>query len=236
VTIDRYKNNYCGDERVTTTFLGYNISADGIKPPAERVTAITNFSQPTTSTEMRRFLGMINFFRHMIPHFAEIAYPLTELIKKHPSSKKLPWTTDEDTAFIEVKQALASCPTLAFPIPQSSRYQIVSDSSSYAVGAALYQMINNKPTSVSFFSKKLSATEKKLTPLMNENFLQLISQFLILKLSLMDTLLIYSLIINQSFRRSTQKPLPSPNVNSVNCHFFLSTYRQYIISKVTITS
>ena len=151
----------CEFLKTSLTFLGYEISADGIKPPTSRTTAIADFSQPTTSSELRRFLGMINFFRHMIPNFAEIAHPLTELIRLNPASKKkLPWTENEDTAFTKVKQALVNCPTLSFPNPKSSRYQIVSDSSSYAVGAALYQMVDGKPAPVSFFSKKLSSSQK----------------------------------------------------------------------------
>ena len=142
------------------TFLGYEISSSGIKPPAERTKAISDFIQPSTSTELRRFLGMLNFFRHMIPNFANIAHPLTELIRLHPSSKKLPWPDDADAAFTNVKQALVDCPTLTFPTPHSSQYQIVSDSSGYAVGAALYQMIDDKPAPISFFSKKLSSTQK----------------------------------------------------------------------------
>ncbi|MEL6989132.1 MAG: RNase H-like domain-containing protein [Bacteroidota bacterium] len=96
----------------------------------------------------------------MIPHFADVAYPLTELIRHNPSSKKLPWTNDAQDSFNNLKQALASCPTLTFPSPKSPNYQIVSDSSGYAVGAALYQMVDSKPTAISFFSKKLSDVQK----------------------------------------------------------------------------
>jgi len=142
------------------TFLGYSISRDGIAPPVERTKAISETLAPSTSTELRRFLGMINFFRHMTPRFADIVHPLTELIRKHPSSKNLPWASEEESAFQAVKQALIHVPTLAFPCPQHSRYQIVSDSSNFAIGAALYQMVNDKPLPISFFSKKLSVTQK----------------------------------------------------------------------------
>lgn len=150
----------CEFFRSSLTFLGYKVSTSGTRPPADRVDAIANFARPQTATELRRFMGMLNFFRRMIPHFADIAFPLTELVRNNPSSKNLPWTDSAQDSFNSLKQALASCPTLAFPSPRSTNYQIVSDSSSYAVGAALYQMVDSNPTPIAFFSKKLSDIQK----------------------------------------------------------------------------
>ncbi|KAF2347963.1 Integrase catalytic core [Trinorchestia longiramus] len=69
-------------------------------------------------------------------------------------------TEAAELSFRNLKPALADCPTLSFPSPKASDYHIVSDSSSYAVGAALYQLIDSKPMPVAFFSKKLSDLQK----------------------------------------------------------------------------
>ena len=145
------------------TFLGYEVSADGIKPPSDRVEAISNCAKPTSSTELRRFMGMINFFRPMIPDAANISLGLTELLKNHPKSKTLPWSDEAEKSFNALKQALIDCPTLKFPSPEASDYHIVTDSSNYAVGAALYQIIDTNPCPVAFYSKKLSESQRTLS-------------------------------------------------------------------------
>lgn len=142
------------------TFLGYNISSSGVRPPAEKAAVISDFPLPNTSSELRRFLGMMNFFRRNIPHFADIAHSVTELIRHNPSSSNLPWTETAKDSFNELKQALLTCPTLTFPSPTSSEFHLVTDSSSFAIGAALYQLVDSQPQPVGFFSKKLSTVQK----------------------------------------------------------------------------
>ncbi|GBP75971.1 Uncharacterized protein K02A2.6 [Eumeta japonica] len=62
------------------TFLGYNISAKGTKPLEQKVESIKNLPIPKTLKELRRFLGMINFYRHFIPDAARIQAPLNTLL------------------------------------------------------------------------------------------------------------------------------------------------------------
>ena len=150
----------CEFFKPSLTFLGYEVSAQGIRPPSSRVAAISEFHLPETSTELRRFMGMINFFRAMIQNFANIAYPVTELLRHNPSSKSLPWTDASIASFSKLKQALANCPTFAFPSQTSTNYQLVTDSSSLVVGAALYQMLDSRPAPLGFYSKKLSDTQR----------------------------------------------------------------------------
>lgn len=47
-------------------FLGYTVNSDGIKPLPERVEAINNFPKPENVKQLRRFLGMVNFYRRLL--------------------------------------------------------------------------------------------------------------------------------------------------------------------------
>ena len=58
------------------TFLGYSVNADGIKPPTERVKAILKIPKPADIKQLRRYLGMINFYRRFIPGAAKILQPI----------------------------------------------------------------------------------------------------------------------------------------------------------------
>ncbi|GFV87637.1 hypothetical protein TNCV_779211 [Trichonephila clavipes] len=56
-------------------FLGFQVSSEGISPLPDRVNAIQNFPRPNTLTQLRRFLGMFNFYRRFIPKAAHILAP-----------------------------------------------------------------------------------------------------------------------------------------------------------------
>lgn len=141
-------------------FLGYTIDAQGICPTQEKTSDITSFPTPTDSKSLRRFLGMIGFYRKLIPHFASIVLPLTELIKNNPNSKTLNFDPEAELSFKTIKSTLADVSVLLHPDPTNCTYQLVTDSSQYAIGAALHQMMDGEATPIGFFSKKLSSPQQ----------------------------------------------------------------------------
>ena len=151
----------CEFHRTSLTFLGYNVSADGLSPPSEKKAAISEFPLPPDSASLRRFLGMVGYYRRFIPNFAKIVFPLSEKAKHHPKDKSLSWTTEETTAFQEIKDALQEATTLHFSLPTSTYFQLVTDSSQTSIGAALHQMIDGHPVPLDFYSKKLSEAQQK---------------------------------------------------------------------------
>lgn len=44
-------------------YLGYTLNKEGIKPMEDRVTNILNYPKLKSVVELRRFLGIINFYR-----------------------------------------------------------------------------------------------------------------------------------------------------------------------------
>ena len=60
-------------------FLGYTLSDKGVQPQKRLTEAILNFQRPSTRKELKRFLGLSNFYRDFIPKFAEISAPLNKL-------------------------------------------------------------------------------------------------------------------------------------------------------------
>jgi hypothetical protein len=62
------------------TFLGHQISAAGTRPLEDRVKAIQDFPRPETCAELRRFLGMLNFYRRFVPHIAATQGDLDALL------------------------------------------------------------------------------------------------------------------------------------------------------------
>ena len=141
-------------------FLGYTVNQKGIKPNKKNLMAIENYQIPNDSQKLRRFLGLVNFYRRLLCDFAKIAYPLTELMKKYPNSKILPWNDAAQQSFDEIKSMLLSLTELPHPNPTGPLH-MVCDASQHTISGALHQIVNTVPIPIGFFSQKLSDTERK---------------------------------------------------------------------------
>ncbi|XP_047999675.1 uncharacterized protein LOC125236791 [Leguminivora glycinivorella] len=68
-------------------FLGYTVSENGLRPRDDKVKAIINYPRPETVEQLRRFLGMVNFYRAHLGKAAEIQNHLNKFL--HNSKKKI---------------------------------------------------------------------------------------------------------------------------------------------------
>ncbi|GFW77348.1 transposon Tf2-6 polyprotein [Trichonephila clavipes] len=153
-------------------FLGFKVSESGIEPLSDRVDCILNFPQPTTLTQLRRFLGLFNFYRRFVPKAAHLLAPLNKFWKelkilkslKKVSCKNLrdsiQWTEEAEQAFNDAKNALADATLLRHPIP-GAKLSLWTDASEKAVGGSLMQLCQNNWEPVAFLSVKLSKSQQK---------------------------------------------------------------------------
>lgn len=159
IVINSAKSQYFVEE---VSFLGYRVNADGIRPDPARVTPITEYKQPEDVAGLRRFMGMINFYRRNIRNAAEIQRRLQVLIKSNRRNDrtKVEWTDDALMAFEEFKRAITEATLLAHP-REDAQLVLCTDASNTAVGGALHQMHGQKLEPLAFFSRKLSPTETR---------------------------------------------------------------------------
>jgi hypothetical protein len=64
-------------------YLGYWITRSGIQPLPKKVDAIKNIATPKTRKELRRFIGMVNYYRDMWIHRSDALAPLTASTSKN---------------------------------------------------------------------------------------------------------------------------------------------------------
>ncbi|KAG6458433.1 hypothetical protein O3G_MSEX010849 [Manduca sexta] len=146
------------------TFLGYRISASGTKPLESKVEAIKEFTVPKTIRQLRRFLGMLNFYRRFIPHSASIQAPLNALLGGNvKASQPVDISGEALLAFNRCKESLANAALLAHPDCQAE-LALVTDASDLAMGAVLQQKKNGVWEPLAFFSRKLSPSQQKYSP------------------------------------------------------------------------
>ena len=136
-------------------YLGYHITRNGISPISKKIEAIKNMKPPINRKELRKFIGVINFYRDMWIHRAEILSPLTSL-----TSTKLPWkwTATEHKSFITIKKILSSEVLLYYP-NFSKPFIIHADASHNRLGSVISQ--HEHP--IAFYSRKLSTAQTKYT-------------------------------------------------------------------------
>lgn len=152
----------CRFGQTEVTYLGYKITSQGYSPPEEKVQAIRDFPRPETVSELRRFLGILNYYRRCIPHAAHAQQPLNEYLKdtKKRDKRKIPWTPDSEAAFKLCKDKVASAIRSTFLSP-SAPLALSTDASDSAIGAALEQLEDGEWKPLGFFSRKLSLTETR---------------------------------------------------------------------------
>ncbi len=151
----------CVFSAASVEYLGYNISAEGLRPLQARVAAIRNFPEPTTRGELQRFLGMINYYRRFIRGAAAILKPLTDATRgKGGRSTRLAWGAEMAAALVAAKSALADAAVLAHPMP-GAEISIAVDASNHHVGGVLQQKVGRDWRPLAFFSRKLNNAETR---------------------------------------------------------------------------
>lgn len=159
LTINLGKSEF-GKKKIN--FLGFEVSTHGIQPMPEKVEAISNYPKPKTVDELRRFLGMINFYRAHIPEGITYQIPLNKLL---PTSKRrdktsIQWNPEADEAFEQCKRSLQNAARLAFPLADA-QLAIMADASCNRIAGVLQQHKNNTWQPIAYFSKKLSLIQEK---------------------------------------------------------------------------
>ncbi|GFR10228.1 hypothetical protein TNCT_243741 [Trichonephila clavata] len=139
------------------------VTKNGTKPffLPDKVDPILNYPQPKTIKKLRRFLGLLNFFRRFLPRAAHNQTHLNDFLKgsKRNDKRKINWSEQAKSEFQNCKALLANATLLVHPNPNANLVLQV-DASEFAIGGALFQTEGEHLQPLAFFSRKLSETEK----------------------------------------------------------------------------
>ena len=138
-------------------YLGHRIDAEGLHPTAEKVEAMKRSPCPRNVTELKSFLGIINYYGKFVPWLATTLAPLYELLRKRATWI---WADSQRRAFRKAKQALSSSSVL---VHYDSQRPILlhCDASPYGIGAVLTQVLEDgQERPVAFASRSLSTAEQ----------------------------------------------------------------------------
>ena len=110
------------------TFLGYNISGQGITPEKDKLLHLRKIEYPTNVKEILSFFGFVNFFHKFIPNSRYFASQLTVLTRKNSPWKGGELPENAKNAFNHLKNYLLKSPMLYNPHPNKQMY-LIADAS-----------------------------------------------------------------------------------------------------------
>lgn len=64
------------------SFLGHIVTEQGVKPNADKIKAIRNWPIPRNQKELKRFLGILGYYRSFVRDFSKITKPLMAQLRK----------------------------------------------------------------------------------------------------------------------------------------------------------
>ncbi|KAL9961178.1 hypothetical protein ACROYT_G030076 [Oculina patagonica] len=153
----RLKAGKCQFMKSVLECLGHRIDAEGFHPVEAKVKAIKEAPTQTNPSELKSFLGMLNFYGKFMPDLSSALEQLHELLRKDNCWK---WGTEQQEAFDKAKNRLQSSDVLVHYDPEKELV-VSCDAAPYGIGAVLAHVMkggSEKP--VAYASRTLSTAER----------------------------------------------------------------------------
>jgi len=142
-----------------------------IVPIPQRLEGLAQIQPPRTKKELRKIWGVFGYYREYIPHYSEIAQPMTDL-----TSSKVPnvlgdrWSEDCQSSLVRLEAAVLSPHVMRVPVV-GRPFVLHTDASGRAVGASLKQRDEKGVEQpLAFASQKLTPTQAAWTTIEREAY------------------------------------------------------------------
>ena len=116
-------------------FFGHKLTPEGLKADESKIEAIMKMDPPKTETELKSFLGMVNYLGQYTPALAYLCPPLDSLYKKDMAWR---WDPEHQRAFEGIKSIISSLPVPGY-FDAKLEHAIQCNASKQGLGAVLLQ-------------------------------------------------------------------------------------------------
>ena len=139
-------------------FCGHEIDKEGLHKTQEKIEAVVNAPRPENVSQLRSFLGLVNYYNRFLPNASSVLQPLHQLLEQN---SKWQWTEQCEQAFTEAKRLITSEQLLTH-YDQGLPVRLACDASPTGIGAVLsHVMLDGSERPVAFASRSLTKTERR---------------------------------------------------------------------------
>ncbi|XP_043466332.1 uncharacterized protein K02A2.6-like [Leptopilina heterotoma] len=146
-------------------FLGHVINKEGLKTDNSKVEAILKIPRPTNKSEVKTWVGTVNYYSKFIPNVAEILLPMYELLRDNTEFK---WTEKCENAFIKTRKEITSKKVLVH-FDRTKPINMYCDASQFGIAAVLtHVFFGGTERPIAFASRVLQPAEKNYAVIQKE--------------------------------------------------------------------
>eukprot|EP00079_Xenopus_tropicalis_P016020 XP_004914327.1 PREDICTED: uncharacterized protein K02A2.6-like [Xenopus tropicalis] len=161
----RVKREKCEFFKNSLEYLGHMIDASGLHKSANKLRAVAEAPVPVNVSQLRSFLGLVNYYARFVPNLSTVLHPLNAMLHKEV---KWNWSPECEGAFQEIKRQLLTPNVLTHYDPRLP-VRLACDASPYGVGAVLsHLMPDGQERPIAFASRTLSKAEQNYAQLERE--------------------------------------------------------------------
>jgi len=137
-------------------FLGVVMGEGRVEIEEEKVEGVLKWLTPQYVRDVRKFLGLANYYRCFVKDFAKVALPINQLTRK---DEKWKWRAEQQVAFEQLKATFTTRLVLATS-ELDKEFRVEADTSNFATGGVLSVKCKDELWQpVAFISKALNKTE-----------------------------------------------------------------------------
>ena len=151
----QFKPTKCAFFSQDLQVLGHRITPTGRFPTSKGTETISAMPRPKNVSGVKRFLGMVGYFRDYVRDMSNRTKHLRALLRK---GTPFVWTSAHEAEFTDLKHSLLSPETMLYHPNWHSPFELHTDASKHGVGAMLPQMHNSQLCPVKFASRSFTPT------------------------------------------------------------------------------
>ena len=156
----RINEKKCQFMKKEVEYLGYLINKEGLKPVPRKMEAITEAQTPQNTTQLRAYLGMLNYYSKFLKNMSSLLGPMHALLKKNA---RWLWTRECQKSFEDSKSRLLSADLLVH-FDTEKKIILTCDASQHGIGAVMaHIMEDGSERPIAFASRTLAPKRQKKT-------------------------------------------------------------------------
>ncbi|XP_056022163.1 uncharacterized protein K02A2.6-like [Ostrea edulis] len=139
------------------SYVGHEIDVTGLHKSPEKIKAVKEAKRPENISQLRSFLGLVNYYHRFIDNLSSVAGPLHELLNK--GTKRI-WNSKREKSFQDIKELICSDKVLCHYDPKLP-LKLAADASPYGIGSVLSHVFpHGTERPIAFSSRTLNQAEK----------------------------------------------------------------------------